>query len=59
MPIENALRIMYQIILGLSALSENNIVHRDMKPENIFINKNVYKIGDFGFAREVTQRLCA
>ena len=47
---------MYQIILGLSALSENNIVHRDMKPENIFINKNVYKIGDFGFAREVTEK---
>jgi len=37
-------------------LSENNIVHRDIKPENIFVNKNVYKLGDFGFAREVTDK---
>ena len=56
MPVENALRILYQIILGLSALSENNIVHRDMKPANIFIHNNVYKIGDFGLARELLDK---
>lgn len=53
---KEALGITYQIVLGLSALSENNIVHRDMKPENIFINKRVFKLGDFGFAREVTDK---
>ena len=44
---------MFQIILGLSTLSDKGIVHRDLKPDNIFINQNVYKIGDFGFAREI------
>jgi serine/threonine protein kinase len=57
MTVENALRILYQIILGLSVLSENKIVHRDMKPANIFIHKNVYKIGDFGLARELIDKL--
>jgi len=37
-------------------MSENQLVHRDIKPDNIFINKNVYKIGDFGFAREVVDK---
>jgi eukaryotic-like serine/threonine-protein kinase len=26
-----------------------------MKPENVFINKNIHKIGDFGFAREASK----
>lgn len=50
---QQSLKIIYQVILGLSALSESGIVHRDIKPENIFINKGIYKLGDFGFAREV------
>ena len=34
----------------------NNVLHSDLKPENIFINKNsvtgtTAKIGDFGLAR--------
>ena len=53
---KECLMIMFQIILGLSALSEKGIVHRDIKPENIFINQNVYKIGDFGFAREIQDK---
>ena len=53
MPEIEVLEILYQVILGLSILSDNNIVHRDIKPENILINKGYYKIGDFGFAKEV------
>jgi serine/threonine protein kinase len=26
-------------------------MHRDLKPDNIFINDDTYKIADFGFAR--------
>lgn len=54
-PEAEALDIAYQIVLGLSALSELSIVHRDMKPENIFINDGVYKIGDFGFANQTSK----
>lgn len=41
-------KIIYQIVLGLSGLQERNIVHRDIKTENIFINGSFYKIGDLG-----------
>ena len=30
----------------------NNIIHRDIKAANIMINDKVWKIGDFGFAKE-------
>lgn len=45
-----ALEIAYQVSLGLKALADLKVIHRDMKPENIFINNGVFKIGDFGFA---------
>jgi mitogen-activated protein kinase 1/3 len=46
--------IMYQIFLGMYVLHQNNIVHRDIKPNNILLNDSCdLKICDFGFAREV------
>jgi len=44
---------MYQLLKGLSYLHEQNIVHRDVKPENLLISKDYkLKICDFGFARQ-------
>lgn len=31
----------------------NKIIHRDIKPANILIKQGVFKIADFGFARQV------
>jgi len=43
-----------QINSGLKFLHDKNIIHCDIKPENIFINsKLVAKIGDFGLARTI------
>ena len=44
----------YQIIKSLARIHENKIVHRDINPENIFIdNENSIKIGDFSSAKEI------
>ena len=39
---------------ALTLLRNKNIVHRDVKPQNIFVNNNGdYKLGDFGTARNL------
>merc|ERR1711893_229909 len=39
----------YQITNGLHALHRKGLIHRDLKPQNIFVTKDgVIKIGDFG-----------
>ena len=42
-----------QILCGLNYLYKNNILHRDIKPQNILINNNIIKICDFGFAKNI------
>eukprot|EP00656_Telonema_subtile_P043408 TRINITY_DN49771_c0_g1_i1.p1 TRINITY_DN49771_c0_g1~~TRINITY_DN49771_c0_g1_i1.p1 ORF type:complete len:534 (+),score=88.07 TRINITY_DN49771_c0_g1_i1:101-1702(+) len=43
-----------QILLALNYMAAHNILHRDLKPGNIFITGNdMIKVGDFGMARIV------
>jgi len=44
------LEIFHQIIDGMEAVNEI-LVHRDIKPDNIFIDNGVFKIADFGLAK--------
>jgi len=44
-------KIMRQLIKAFSELQKNYITHRDIKPQNILIVNNNYKIGDFGEAK--------
>lgn len=47
-----AKKYMKQLSNGLEYLYENNIMHRDLKPQNILVSKEyILKITDFGFAR--------
>jgi len=43
-----------QIISGLAHIHEEGLIHRDIKPDNIFIDKGrmSLKIGDFGLAKK-------
>ena len=46
------LNIIIQICIGLKIIHENKIIHRDLTPDNIFIDKNnKIKIGDFGISK--------
>ena len=44
-------KIMRQLIKSFAELQKNFITHRDVKPQNILIVNNNYKIGDFGEAK--------
>ena len=47
------IEILYQLIESFALLQKNNITHRDIKPQNILIVNNKYKICDFGEAKIV------
>jgi serine/threonine protein kinase len=50
-----AVGVMEQLIAGCRDLVRCRVIHRDLKPTNIFRRGSEYKIGDFGFAISVEQ----
>ncbi|CAL8377785.1 unnamed protein product [Gadus morhua 'NCC'] len=49
-----AKQYLYQILSALAFCHQNNVIHRDVKPENILVSPGgVAKLCDFGFARRV------
>jgi serine/threonine-protein kinase len=53
---ERALPILRQICLGLDAAHQKGVIHRDMKPENVFLTarggvRDFVKVMDFGISK--------
>ena len=52
MPVREVLAIAEQLLDVLAAAHAKNVVHRDVKPENLFITKaGQLKVLDFGIAQ--------
>lgn len=54
-PFQEMLDIMVQVLAGLEAAHKKNVIHRDMKPDNVFLSERVSgkvaKILDFGISK--------
>ncbi len=51
--VEQAIDVSLGVAKGIRICHENNIVHRDVKLNNVFVSKDgKFKLGDFGIARK-------
>ena len=50
--------IFVEVCLSLQEIHEQNIIHRDIKPDNIFcFDNDIVKIGDFGVSKSIEQTI--
>ena len=53
---KESVKIFRQVLSAFQVLLKNNIVHRDVKPENILLHEGAVKVADFGFARTIDEK---
>lgn len=52
LPESDALSVLGDVAAGLRELHQAGIIHRDLKPGNVLRRKSVWKLADFGIARD-------
>jgi len=55
LPLADALRIALEVADALSYAHSHDVVHRDVKPENILVESGHAVVADFGIARAITE----
>lgn len=56
---EEVIKLGIDICTALELCKKNNIIHRDIKPQNILVSRfGDYKLGDFGIAKVVDKTTC-
>jgi serine/threonine-protein kinase len=55
MPVADVVDLVYQVGAGIGAAAAVGVVHRDLKPQNVFRHGEAWKVLDFGVARAAGQ----
>ncbi len=53
MPLDQIRTCITQIAQAIHHLHDHGIVHRDLKPGNVFIEKDIVKVGDYGLSKTI------
>jgi len=54
MPVDQVLGWFHGVSAGVQYLHDHGVVHRDMKPGNIFMDEGVVQVGDYGLSKFVS-----
>jgi len=54
LPLATRYKCLREILLALTFIHNNQMVHLDIKPENIFLKNDQFKLGDFGLVSKIS-----